>query len=87
MRKAKPGSNFSVYVPKHERNFLKICRAYQKRTKDGENFSSFLLNIIKDFINQLPRDQHKIFEDCAQEISRTENKKERAFVSKFIKKG
>ena len=79
-----PDGNFSVYVPKHERNFIKICRAYHKEVNDGSNFSIFVLRCIKNFVITLSKEQQKVFNSCHEKLSIEERPEAREFVDKFM---
>ena len=74
----------SIYVPKHERNFVNICEQYCKEEYEMP-FSGFVLMCIKSFINGLSREEKKKFESKAWKIAQLEKPTITDFVDKFIK--
>ena len=46
----------SIYVPKYQRNFIKICEEYVKAKYPESSFSSFILQCVTDHINKLSRE-------------------------------
>jgi len=84
MKENKAG-NMSVYVPKHERNFLNICFNYVKTAFPEFSFSQFILMCIKNYINTMDRENKKRFEDEAYKIAQKEKPKATEYVDRFIK--
>ena len=75
----------SVYVPKHERNFLKICEKYALEEFPDSSFSAFVIMCVKSFVNGLNREDKKKFESMAWELAKKEKPKTSDFVERFIK--
>lgn len=77
----------SVYVPKHERNFLKICEKYAETEFPDYSYSSFVIMCIKSFVNSLNREDKKRFEELAWQLAKKEKPTTSDFVERFINKG
>ena len=75
----------SVYVPKYQRNFIKICEEYTKEKYPDSSFSNFILNCVTQIINSLPREDKKLFEAQAYKLAKKDKPTTTAFVDKFIK--
>ncbi len=78
--------NTSLYIPKEEAHFLKICRVFIKEVFEDMSFSGFVLMCIKDYLNNMSLANRRKFEDCAYALSQKERPKIAAFVDKFIQK-
>jgi len=79
--------NLSLYVPKHDANFLNICREFVKLRYPKKSLSWFFINAVKDKINLLPIEDKRTFEDCAYKLAKKEKPRAAKFVDKFIKTG
>jgi len=75
----------SIYIPKHERNFIKVCEAYADRM-GFTSWSGFLVHCVKYFINNLPRDQKKEFQDIAYEIAKKDRPEATDFVGRTMRR-
>lgn len=75
----------SVYVPKYQRNFVRICEEYVKAKYPDSSFSNFILECVTDKINLLSREDKKIFESQAYRLAQKEKPTATEFVDKFIK--
>jgi len=75
----------SIYVPKHQRNFVAICEEFVKAKYPGESLSAFILDCIRDKINTLSREDKKLFEEQAYKLAKKEKPSTSDFVDKFIK--
>jgi len=77
--------NISVYVPRKNMNFLKICIAYAEEELGITSFSNFIILCIKDFVNRMNKDQKAKFEAIAQRIAKEEKPRATEYVDKFMK--
>jgi len=77
--------NVSLYIPKHERNFMRICQAYAEKEYPDTSWSQFVIMCIKTYINRLSREEKKAFEEQAWKLAQLEKPKTSEFVDKFIK--
>ena len=81
--------NISIYIPKFERNFVRILLKFiGKKAEESEerpNFSSFFLKCLKTYINQLSKEDKSLFEECAYELAQKEKPKAAQFVDQFIR--
>ena len=75
----------SIYVPKHQRNFVAICEEFIKIKYPDESLSAFILDCIRDRINTLSREDKKLFEEQAYKLAKKEKPSTVDFVDKFIK--
>ena len=75
----------SIYVPKYQRNFIKICEEYVKAKYPESSFSSLILQCVTDHINKLSREDKKLFEEQAYKLAQKEKPTSTEFVDKFIK--
>tara|TARA_R100000008_G_C3585985_1_gene172323 strand:+ start:1834 stop:2121 length:288 start_codon:yes stop_codon:yes gene_type:complete len=75
----------SIYVPKHQRNFVQICEEFVKVKYPGESLSAFILECVRDKINTLSREDKKLFEEQAYKLAKKEKPTTTEFVDKFIK--
>ena len=75
----------SIYVPKFQRNFIKICEQYVKAKYPDSSFSSFILQAVSEHINKLSREDKKLFEEQAYKLAQKEKPTTTEFVDKFIK--
>ena len=78
--------NLSFYIPKHEKNFVRICDAFRQKEFPDMSFSGFVLMCMKHYINSLDRQGKKNFEDAAYALVQKEKPKATEFVDKFISK-
>jgi len=80
----------SVYIPKYERNFVKVCFLFAekkaKRLGEKSRFSMFLLKALKNHSNGMNREDKDLFEECAYELAKKEKPKASQFVDRFIDK-
>lgn len=76
--------NLSIYVPKHMKNFIRICKAYQEKYFPGQKFSIFVMKCMRHYINTLPKKEKENFENCAWELAQKEKPKAADYASKFI---
>jgi len=79
-----PGS-LSIYIPKYDRNFLKICELYSKEIYKSTSFSGFILMCVKNYINNLSRKDKANFEEIAYKLAKKDKPKASEFVDRFIK--
>lgn len=79
-----PYGQVSVYIPKHERNFIAICMLYNEGEFEDQSFSQFILDIIKGYINNLSPKDRKKFEEYAYQLAKVERPAATKFVDKFI---
>mgnify|MGYP005995269477 FL=1 len=75
----------SIYVPKHQRNFVQICEEFVKEKYPGESLSAFILDCVRDKINSLSREDKKLFEEQAYKLAKKDKPTTSDFVDKFIK--
>jgi hypothetical protein len=75
----------SIYVPKHQRNFVAICEEFVKEKYPDESLSAFILECVRDKINTLSREDKKLFEKQAYKLAKKEKPSTSDFVDKFIK--
>ncbi len=75
----------SIYVPKFQRNFIKICEQYAKAKYPDSSFSNFVIQAVSDHINKLSREDKKLFEEQAYKLAQKEKPTTTEFVDKFIK--
>ena len=75
----------SIYVPKHQRNFVQICEEFVKEKYPDESLSAFILDCVRDKINSLSREDKKLFEEQAYKLAKKEKPSTSDFVDKFIK--
>lgn len=75
----------SIYVPKHQRNFIHICEEYVKEKYPDASFSAFIIDCVRDKINSLSREDKKVFEEQAYKIAQKEKPTTSDFVDRFIK--
>jgi len=75
----------SIYVPKHQRNFVQICEEFVKEKYPDESLSAFILDCVRDKINSLSREDKKLFEKQAYKLAKKEKPSTSEFVDKFIK--
>ena len=75
----------SIYVPKHQRNFVAICEEFVKAKYPDESLSAFILDCVRDKINTLTREDKKLFEEQAYKLAKKEKPSTTDFVDKFIK--
>jgi len=76
--------NLSIYVPKYEGNFMKVCEHFVKKEFEDQSFSQFLLTCVKTYINGMPRELKKKFEACAYDLAKKDKPKSTEFVDKFM---
>ena len=76
--------NLSIYVPKHMKNFIAICQAYSKEYFPGKHFSAFVLKCMRHYVNTLPKEEKKNFEDCALKLAEKESPKALDYASRFM---
>jgi len=77
----------SIYVPKHERNFMDTLEAWLKEYHPDVTLSNFILDKLKDHINSLPKKERKQFEDCAWTLAQKQTPKTTDIINKFLKHG
>lgn len=77
--------NTSIYIPKYDKNFMKICERYAAAKFPDSSWSQFVINCIKHYINGLSKDEKVAFEDHAWALAQLEKPKSTEFVDKFIK--
>lgn len=75
----------SIYVPKHQRNFVQICEEFVKAKYPDESLSAFILDCVRDKINSLSREDKKLFEEQAYKLAKKDKPTTSDFVDKFIK--
>jgi hypothetical protein len=73
----------SLYIPKHESNFILVCKAWAKK-QGFKTWSTFILHCIKTTINGLPRAEQKEFEDLSYTIAKKDRPEAQNFVDNFI---
>ena len=76
--------NISVYIPKYDRNFIRICEKYAADKFPDVSWSQFIIMCIKHYINGLPREEKQVFEKHAWDLAKLEKPKTTEFVDKFI---
>ncbi|MAH06813.1 hypothetical protein CMI38_01020 [Candidatus Pacearchaeota archaeon] len=77
--------NTSIYIPKYDRNFIKICEQYVANRFPDSSWSQFVIMCIKHYINGLPKKEKESFESHAWKLAKLEKPKSTEFVDKFIK--
>ena len=77
-------NNISIYIPRNVRNFVKICMVYAEEELDISSFSNFIILCMKEFVNKLPKEQRKKFEQIGRKIAKKEKPRAVEFVDKFI---
>jgi len=78
--------NISVYIPKKNKNFLKICMIYAEEELEITSFSSFIILCIKQFVNTMTKEQKSKFEAISQRLAKEEKPRASEFVDQYIRK-
>lgn len=73
------------YIPKHEQNFIKFVHKFiEKKFENRISISRFYITAVKEYINNLPKEDQKLFEEAANEVVKENTPSTKQFVEKFI---
>lgn len=77
--------NKSLYIPARQTNMMRIIELFWRHKYGKFNLSEFVNLCIREYVNNLSKEDKKIFEECSHKLSKMKSPTTTQFVEKFLK--
>jgi len=75
----------SLYIPAYQVNMMRIIELFWRHKYRKFNLSEFFNLCVREYVNNLSKEDKKTFEDCADKLSKMKSPSTSQFVDKFFK--
>ncbi len=77
--------NKSLYIPARQTNMMRILELFWREKYGKFNLSEVVNFCIREYVNNLSKEDKKTFEECAHKLSKMRSPSTSKFVDKFLK--